>query len=87
MITGRRTIVALAIGLFVATSMAPGVAQTRAHRGEAARAEARHQGEATRSAVMQQCTGQANAEYPWFEDMNRTEAYRACMAAHGEPEA
>ena len=63
------------IGFAVVACAAPALAQTRIDHVRAARAF-----------VIQECNRAATGEYPWFEDVNRADAYRACMAEHGQPE-
>jgi hypothetical protein len=39
-----------------------------------------------REAAIKEGNREANNGYPWFEDMNRADVYRACMAQHGQAE-
>jgi hypothetical protein len=75
MIIANKHVAALAVGLSVATFALPSLARPRADHVD-------HLG-AARGAAIEECSREANGEYPWFEDMNRAEAYRACMARHG----
>ena len=74
MMTANRHLAAL-VGLAALACASPGHAQTRTD----------HPG-ATRAEVINECNRFAASEYPWFEDVNRADAYRACMAEHGQPE-
>jgi len=74
MIAANRHLAALA-GFAALACASPGHAQTRTDHAGATRAE-----------VIYECNRAAASEYPWFEDVNRADAYRVCMAEHGQPE-
>src|SRR5262249_6894894 len=74
MMTANRHLAAL-VGLAALACASPGHAQTRTDHPGATRAEA-----------IDECNRSATSAYPWFEDVSRADAYRACMAEHGQPE-
>jgi hypothetical protein len=77
MLTANKVSLGLAMGLCAAVFASPSFAQSRQDQRHVA---------ATRSVIMQECNREAQQDFPWFEDMNRAAAYKACMMSHGQPE-
>jgi hypothetical protein len=75
MIITHKHLIAIAAGLSIATFPVPSLAQSRANRVST-----------EREAAIAECNHEANGEYPWYEDMNRADAYRACMTRHAQAE-
>jgi len=87
MITAHKRIAAL-VGLALAACATPSLAQIRTEHPAASTSpfgRSEHAG-VTRALVVEECNRFAASEYPWFEDVNRADAYRACMAEHGQAE-
>jgi len=85
MITAAKTSAAL-VGLVVAICASPSLAQPHHAAAPSAAASPIDHADATRASALHDCNRFAAGEYPWFEDVNRADAYRACMAEHGQPE-
>ena len=85
MITAAKTSAAL-VGLVVAICASPSLAQPHHAAAPSAAASPIDHADATRASALHDCNRFAAGEYPWFEDVNRADAYRACMAEHGRPE-
>jgi hypothetical protein len=77
MLTANTVSLVLALGLCTAVFASPALAQSRQDQRHVT---------ATRSVVMQECNREAEQDFPWYEDMNRAAAYKACMMSHGQPE-
>jgi hypothetical protein len=78
MLSANKASLGLAMGLCAAVFASPSFAQSRQNQN-------RHHEATGREAVIQECNREAQ-QVPWFEDMNRGAAYKACMMSHGQPE-
>jgi hypothetical protein len=79
MLTANKASLGLAMGLCAAVFASPSFAQSRQNQNQSHESTARE-------AVIQECNREAQQDFPWFEDMNRATAYKACMMSHGQPE-
>jgi len=85
MLTSRKHLAVL-VGLCVGAFASPSLAQTRSdHSFSSPASERLEQITANRAAALRDCN-RAGTEHNWYEDVNAFDAYRACMAAHGQVE-
>jgi len=83
MVTLQKTLLALALGLSVAASVAPAYTKERA---QASNNGGGYPITAARAAALRECTGR-EAQYPeYLWGVTEIQVYRACMAEHGQPE-
>ena len=76
MVIALKRFAALAVGIAVLAQAAPSLAQTSEDHVSSARA-----------AALRECNRMAKNLYPQYDnDHNFNEAYKACMAAHGQME-
>jgi hypothetical protein len=86
MVPVNKSVVALAVTLLATALASPGLARMHAHHAHHAGATGADGASAARSEAITTCNREADSAYPWYEDMQRAEVYRACMSEHHQPE-
>jgi hypothetical protein len=78
MVIASKPIIALVVGLSALAFASPSMAQRREEHPDHI--------SAARAAAIHECNLTAVSRFGWFENGNRDQVYRACMAEHGERE-